>query len=67
MVTMRHVTHLMGRGSVEIESKELGSGMMLPKFSVNPVSVSGIFSFYGLRVLLAAALLLIISRGRLPG
>ena len=54
-----------GRG-VEIESREAGSGVMLPEDRVNP-SVSGIFSFLGLRVFLATALLLIISRGVPPG
>ena len=84
MVAMCHVTDLMGSGGgspaslpapdtggrgVEMESREAGSGVMLPEDSVKPpVSVgSGIFSFFGLRVFLAAALLLIISRGAPPG
>ena len=83
MVTLCHVTHLMGSGGgspaslpaadtggrgVEIERREAGSGVMLPEDRVKPpVSVSGIFSFFGLRVFLAAALLLIISRGAPPG
>ena len=45
----------------EIESREAGSGVMLPEDRVNP-SVSGIVSFLGLR-----ALLLIISSGVPPG
>ena len=79
---MCHVTHLMGSGGgspaslpapdtggrgVEIERREAGSGVMLPEDSVKPVSVSGILSFFGLRVFLAAALLLIISSGEPPG
>ena len=54
-----------GGSGVEMERREAGSGVMLPEDRVNP-SVSGIFSFLGLRVFLATALL-IISSGVPPG